>query len=426
MNSPKYVGCFLLTVAFGCCLASKATAINIVLDYSLDTNNNNWFGGSPEGLARRAALDSAAGLLSAIITNDDWSSLPTLNESFSLTDIAASSINDVNGNTIFGSPESDGLGFSYTINTTNRSSVAANEYIIYVAALDFDPGTSAHAKSLWDSSDRRNAAGFALAEFNTWGGKIYFDSGENWYAGSNPGLNPSDNYGVQDPDKSPATDISTDNWEWSTSSLSWKGFDLTTIDPSAAGRLDLYATGFHEMIHALGASTSQLPIYVGVDGNDDLIGANVTAEFGGPVPRSGGHFAVDTQSLVWNSDDIISEVNLDPNAKRPLRKYFTKLDAALLRDLGYDVLTSLSPGDFNVDALVDGTDLALWESAFGIDDFADANGDFVSTGADFLVWQQKFGNGAGALAASTVVPEPTSIMLCMASVMFVICIRHRS
>ena len=145
------------------------------------------------------------------------------------------------------------------------------------------------AKGGWDSSDRRNAAGVAQTEFNTWGGRIWFNTEEDWYAGSDPGVNPVDDYGVQDPDKTPSTDISSDNYDWSTSSLSWKGFDLTTIDgtidPDAS---DLYSTALHELLHALGATSSNFSTYVGVNGDDDLTGANVTSTFGGPVPLDDG------------------------------------------------------------------------------------------------------------------------------------------
>ncbi len=410
----RYRACqFVLIGLLSLCAAYPVVAINITLDYSLDANNNNWFDGTSEGLARRAALDSAAGFLSAIITNDDWNSLPTLDEDFFLTDIAASSITDITGNTIFGSPESDGLGFRYdNIGTTNRSSVAANEYIVYVSAFDFDAGTTSNAKGGWDSSDRRNAAGFALTEFNTWGGKIVFNSVKPWYSGSNPGINPSDNYGFQDPNKMPATDITTDNWDWSTSSDTWKGFDLKTIDAAAIGMRDLYATSIHELMHALGATSSNFATYVDLDvSGQNLVGSNVVAEFGGPVPRSSGHFAENTQSTVWNSVDIVSETTLDPNSLSGIRKYFTKLDAALLRDLGYDVLESLSPADFNFDALVDGSDLSLWESAFGATALADADFDGDSDGADFLIWQRNLLVSPGLNApGATPVPEPQGLV----------------
>jgi len=400
---------FTLTVVLAITATCPAIAIDLVLDYTLDENNEDWFGGSPEGLARRAAVDTAADFLSTIITNDDWSALPTLNESFSLSDIAASSIQNIDDVTINGSAESDGDGYEYSLSTSNRSSVGANEYIVYVSAFEFDAGTSSHAKGGWDSNDRRNAAGFALTEFNTWGGRIYFDIGEDWYTGLNPGINPSDDYGVQDPDKTPATDISTDNWDWSTSSQSWKGFDTGTIDPTANGKADLYATAIHEFMHALGATSSVIEDYVGVNGSGEFTGLNVVAEYGGPVPGDGGHFDFNTQSTVWNSDGIVSEVVLDPTSTTGDRKYFTDLDAALLRDMGYNVVSSLSVADFNLDTLVDGGDLSIWEAGYGLDASGDANGDGFTNGADLLIWQQEHTGSPGPVSSPTsAVPEPST------------------
>ncbi|QDS97231.1 hypothetical protein HG15A2_04920 [Adhaeretor mobilis] len=390
----------------------RASAIDIVLDYSIDEANEGWFSGSPEGLARRASVNSAASFLSAIITNDNWDAISVFNKDLSFTDIAASSLNDLNGNPVAGLPESDGAGFSYNFDLTNLSSVGANEYVIYVGAFEFDSGTSSHAKAGWDSSDRRNAAGNAGMEFNTWGGKMYFDTGDTWYTGQNPGIDPTDDYGIQDPNKMPTSDITSDNWDWHTSLHVWKGFELDSIDPAAVNQSDLYATALHEMLHALGATSSNMSTYVGVSGNT-LIGSNLVAEYGGPVPKSStGHFANDVQSEVWDSNGIISEVTLDPNSLDATRKYLTKLDAALLRDLGYQVLDTFvtaPTADFDNSGVVDIADLDKWNADFG-GPGSDANGDDFSDGADLLLWQQQFGDGS-VVANSSSVPEPTSLLL---------------
>ena len=74
-------------------VARGVGAIDIVVDYALDTTNENWFDPfSEEGQAQRDAVNTAAAFLSTIITNDDWESLPTLDETFSVSEIAASSI----------------------------------------------------------------------------------------------------------------------------------------------------------------------------------------------------------------------------------------------------------------------------------------------------------------------------------------------
>lgn len=410
-----------------------AAAITITLDYTLDERNENWFDPtSATGLARRAAVDSAAGFLSAVITNDDWQPLSSLNEALTYTDIAAATIKNLTGETLIGTAESDGRGFAYDsasndVDVTNRSSVAANEYVVYVGAFAFDSGTTANAKASWDSSDRRNSAGAAGAEFNTWGGKIYFNTAKTWYFSSNPGADPTDNYGVQDDDKNPTTDVSTDNWDWSTSSDSWKGFDLRTIDPTAAGRIDLYATALHELMHALGATTSVIEDYVGVAANGDFIGPHLVETYGGPVPGDGGHFAANTQSLVWATDDIVSEAVLDPSSLSGVRKYLTKIDTALLRDLGYQVLASFAPpilaGDYNDDGLVDAIDYAVWRDALGSDlEAADGDGSGEVDAADFAIWAANYGASSSpeSLAASAVasLPEPTTAALLLIGLWF--------
>ena len=409
---PRWVTPLALGVLLTICATRPVCGIEIVLDFTMDEKNENWFGGTPTGLARRAAVESAASFLSAIITNDDWNSLPSFNGSLGFTDIAASSLVDLSGNPIAGTMESDGQGYEYDIPVTNRSSVEANQYIIYVGAFQFDAGATGHAKGGWDGSNRRNAAGLALTEFNTWGGRIYFDTVENWYAGQNPGLDPSDDYGWQDANKMPTTDISADYWDWNTSTHVWKGYELFKNDPAASGRPDLYATSVHEMIHVLGATSTNFPIYIGLNANQELTGSNLTSVYGGNVPTSGGHFASDVQSTVWNSDGIVSEVSLDPSSLDGRRKYLTDLDAALLRDLGYNLVDGFASADFDYDTFVDDLDLLTWESAYGVDDSADADGDGDSDGDDFLLWQAQY-TGSGGQLAPTIIPEPSASLLAL-------------
>lgn len=66
--------------------------------------------------------------------------------------------------------------------------------------------------------------------------------------------------------------------------------------------------------------------------------------------------------------------------------------------------------DFNSDGDVNGADLTVWESSFGVDDGADANEDGVSDGADFLEWQRQFGESAAASSIGAV-PEPAALAL---------------
>lgn len=410
-------------------LAASAPAISIVLDYTLDEQNENWFDPTTDdGLARRLAVNAAADFLSVILTNDDWAALPQLNESITFTDIASSTLRGVSGELLFGTPETDGAGFAYTsssnnIDTTNRSSVDANEYIVYVGAFAFDALTTSNAKAGWDSFDRRNAAGFAGAEFNTWGGRVYFNTAKSWYACQNPGIDPSDDYGAQDPDKTPPFDTSSDNWEWSTSDASWKGFDLASIDPFTGSARDLYGTALHEMLHALGATTSIIQDYVGVDPAGDFIGPALVAEYGGPVPGDGGHFAEDTQAIVWSSDGIVSETLLDPNSRLGVRKYLTRIDAALLTDLGYDVEesfpTGFLQGDYNADGRVDIADYTAWRDALATSTALPNDPSFTEVNADDrFAWVANFGRSSAAVA----IPEPAAI----SAIVLAVALRRRS
>jgi hypothetical protein len=395
--------CLLFFIA--ACVASapgRARAIDIVLDYTLDEQNWNWFSGTITGLERRAALDAAAGFLSAILTDEDWAAVSIDSPTLGLTDLFQSSIKGLDGLSVNGTAESDGAGYSYNLPISNRSTVGPNEFVVYVTAFAFDNRSTAHAKASANGVARRNAAGEAGVEFNTWGGDVLFDLSDTWYSGQNPGIDPTDNYGVQDPDKTPASDITTDNWDFSTSTFTWKGYDLERTDTAADGRLDLYATALHELVHTLGVTTANLPIYVGTNAQGALIGENVTAAYGGPVPASGGHLAENVESFVWGSDGIVSEALLDPNSLRGVRKYLTEIDAALLRDLGYTVasgFTTTPPGDYNDDGVVDAADYTVWRDGGSPDDSVEG----------YNVWAANY--GASATTSTAAVPEPRAILL---------------
>lgn len=82
-------------------------------------------------------------------------------------------------------------------------------------------------------------------------------------------------------------------------------------------------------------------------------------------------------------------------------------------------------GDANGDRVVDGADLAAWQTHFGLAaDATTAEGDFDANGqvdgADFLLWQREF-DAPSDIAA---VPEPTTLALAFAGALFAV--RRRS
>jgi len=83
------------------------------------------------------------------------------------------------------------------------------------------------------------------------------------------------------------------------------------------------------------------------------------------------------------------------------------------------------PGDFNADAVVDATDLAIWQTNFGASGNAaraqgDANADGSIDGADFLLWQRH-----ATSAAIAAVPEPQAWLLLVGCAIFTGLTRRR-
>jgi len=76
-----------------------------------------------------------------------------------------------------------------------------------------------------------------------------------------------------------------------------------------------------------------------------------------------------------------------------------------------------TPGDFNLDRVVDALDYELWRQSNGSGTYGDAggNGNGVMDAADYVIWRKYTTSAATALAVNnaTSVPEPTSILLCL-------------
>jgi hypothetical protein len=93
--------------------------------------------------------------------------------------------------------------------------------------------------------------------------------------------------------------------------------------------------------------------------------------------------------------------------------------------VAYRALSSFLPADFNHDNQVNGADLTIWRSSFGVNANGDANGDGDSDGGDFLVWQRQLGMTSGTAAAAAV-PEPCMLMLVGVAVCGLTCSRRRA
>ena len=82
----------------------------------------------------------------------------------------------------------------------------------------------------------------------------------------------------------------------------------------------------------------------------------------------------------------------------------------LVDNITFDGASDFSPADFDTDSDVDADDLTIWQAAYGSAAGGDTNSDSDSDGADFLTWQQEH-TGAGAVATTGSVPEPSTALL---------------
>ncbi|QEG37256.1 PEP-CTERM sorting domain-containing protein [Bythopirellula goksoeyrii] len=92
----------------------------------------------------------------------------------------------------------------------------------------------------------------------------------------------------------------------------------------------------------------------------------------------------------------------------------------------FEVVISLLDGDYDRNGMVDGLDLALWQSSYGTSvapgSYADGNANGLIDGEDFLIWQR---NVAATFASNLAVPEPATWLLLVGCALICSCRRRR-
>ncbi len=149
----------------------------------------------------------------------------------------------------------------------------------------------------------------------------------------------------------------------------------------------------------------------------------------------GGSIASAVVEWDFNSDGVFDTV---PTATKTLAKVFDmagdyRITARLTDSLGAASISAPivlrvaplpKPSDFDEDGDVDGNDLAIWTSGFGIVSGAthlqgDADADQDVDGADFLAWQRQVEDDPQATSSGAAVPEPAVFVMCVMAAMVI-------
>jgi len=346
------------------CCSVNASAINIVFDYSLDTNN--FFNTQ----AKRDVLDSAAAVFEVFTDSLD-------------AIVPGAVYNQGTPDEFYDTWNADfthpGTGASHVITDLT---IPADTLIIYAGGRNLSGTTlgvggpggfdASGITSFVNTVKGRGQAGALLGvptDFAPWGGAIAFDTPNSWSFDGTPGGTES----------------------------------------------DFFSVAVHELGHALGFGTATS--FDVLANGTTFSGAAATALFGSnpTLHTDQSHWAAGTTSIIPNGGS--QETAMDPDIADGTVKQFTLLDFAAMEDLGWDV-PPMSPGgltgDLNGDGFVGIDDLNIVLGAWNqnvppANPLADPSGDgFV--GIDDL--NEVLGNwNAGTPPASAIVPEPTTLAL---------------
>ncbi len=331
-------------------LASPGFGLNIVIDYSNDVAHGNFFGLRP---VAKAAVDAAAADLSALLSPTNLS--------------ATSPAGSPNVNSITGTNGSTSVSADWDLYYNNPSTnvstavtspnLSANAFTVYVGMRGL--GGALGEGSTADAGLNLSASGFGseLA-----GATSNLQSASNSYMGrgSGPSIGTltgsltlgsnSAGYSLSYGPSLASLSISNDtNNNGITDSLGtldafWHYNHTTAV---TAGKFDLYTIALHEILHGLGIGASDN--WTNLSSGTTWLGVNAQALNGGSgaglLDIDGAHLASGLMSTNLYTG-LAQEVALDSAQTSGQRKQLTQLDAAFLKDIGYQVATVPEPGAF--------------------------------------------------------------------------------
>jgi hypothetical protein len=84
------------------------------------------------------------------------------------------------------------------------------------------------------------------------------------------------------------------------------------------------------------------------------------------------------------------------------------------------------PGDYNGNGTVDAADYVVWRKTLGstTDLAADGNNNQEIDDGDYTVWAQNFGNGGGGGTILASIPEPSTWLLCLGTLLVSVAVRR--
>jgi Matrixin len=351
-------------------MAGHASAIDIVFDYSLDTNN--FF----DTQTKRDVLDEAAAVFEVFTDSLDAISPGTV-----YNPGTANEFTDT-WDATFTHPGTGDDNYTLTDLT-----IAADTILVFVGGRDLTgltlgiggPGgyDAFGLQSFVDSVEGRGQAG-ALAQhpaipydFGPWGGAITFDTPNDWHFGTQtlPGSNES----------------------------------------------DFFSVAVHELGHLLGFGTATS--FDALASGTTFSGTEATALFSSnpPLHFDQYHWQTGTTSAVPGGGP--QETAMDPDIADGQVKQFTLLDFAALKDVGWEVPPMTGggiEGDLNYDGFVGINDLNLvlsfWNQSVAPGDplLGDPTGDGFVGIEDLNLVLSNWNDGTPPTLA---VPEPTTLLL---------------
>lgn len=337
----------LLIIVLGL-LGQRADAFTLLLDYSHDTATDNFFGNRATA---KAALDAAAADISAAIT----SSLSAINGSGSPN---VDNISGTNGSTTV----TANWDYNYTNPSTNATVtlatpvVPANSVMVFVGMKEL----AGSAIGIGGPSGTSVGLGFSGFESELVTAVNNMQAASNAYMGRGSGptigtINGTFTVGATNAPYSLrygsgvgslSLDIDTNNDTFTDSLPTMDAFwhyDHTIA--VAGGKNDLYSVALHEMLHALGMGTSNS--WTSLVSGTSWLGANAIALNGGSganlIAADGAHIA-DAFMSTSIYDSSAQEAVMDPTLTVGTRKRLTRMDLAMMRDIGWQTIAIPEPG----------------------------------------------------------------------------------